>query len=103
MIDAHEVLQILVSLIVLILTGFSAVLWFMLQGSRSTAEAAVAKVAAHELYCARTYVTQEGLTQAIKNLEKTIGSLVQAVKDNMDETRRGFGEIYSKVDGKQDK
>lgn len=60
-------------------------------------------LAAHQLYCARTYVTQEGLTTAIKNLEVTIGSLVQAVKDNMQETRQGFKDLYGKVDTKQDK
>ena len=103
MLDAKDLLRFLVSLIVLLLTGFSTVLWFMLQNAKRTAENAITDLATHQLYCARTYVTQDGLTQAISNLEKTIGSLVQAVKDNMNETRTGMGELYKNLNTKQDK
>jgi hypothetical protein len=106
----HEIFEAVLSLATLILTGFGVVLWTLLRDAKRDAAAARAAaqkaeddVKAHELYCARTYVTQEGLTLAVNNLEKSISSLVQAVKDNMDETRQNFRDVFSKINAKQDK
>jgi hypothetical protein len=101
--DAKDILTIMLGVINLLILGLSTVLWFNYQELKKTANDAAKKVADHELYCARTYVTQEGLTQAISDLKDTIGSLVEAVKSNMEETRKGFKDLYDKVDRKQDK
>jgi uncharacterized protein YoxC len=101
--DNHELFELALALINIGLAAFGYVLWQNLRDVREDAKKAADAVAELELYCARNYVTQEGLTSAIKNLEATIGSLVQAVKDNMNETRQGFKDLYGKVDTKQDK
>ena len=103
MVDIKDILQFVLGFMVLILSGLGTVLWFLYLDVRSTARDAISKLEAHVLYSARTYVTDEGLTKAIANLEKMIGSLVEAVKTNMNETRTGFGELYRKIDTKQDK
>lgn len=101
--DSHEIFELVLALINLILGALGFVLWNSLQEAKKVAQRSMDAISSHELYCARTYVTQEGLTQAISNLEKTIGSLVEAVKANMGETRQGFKDLYDKIDTKQDK
>ncbi|MFM0165657.1 hypothetical protein PQR39_35145 [Paraburkholderia sediminicola] len=101
--DNHEIFEAVLAVLNLLIAGFAFVMWQNLQDARSDAKKSLDSVAAHELYCARTYVTQEGLTQAIQNLEKTIGSLVEAVQSNMTENRQNFRDLYEKMNNKQDK
>jgi hypothetical protein len=101
--DNHEIFDAALAVINLLIVGFAFVLWENLRDAKSEAKKSLDELASHELYCARTYVTQEGLTQAIQNLEKTIGSLVEAVQSNMTENRQNFRDLYEKLNTKQDK
>lgn len=110
MLTNQELFTIAIGIINLLLSGLSMILWTMLRDAKRDAAAAAAAaqkaedgVKSLELYCARTYVTQEGLTRAVTELKETIGSLVEAVKSNMDETRQNFRDVFSKLNQKQDK
>jgi hypothetical protein len=61
------------------------------------------QIAAQRLHVAETYVTQEGLTKALSNLDITIQRLIDAVDKNSRETRDAFSELHRRIDGKADK
>jgi uncharacterized protein YoxC len=101
--DNHELFELALALINLVLAGLGVVLWQNLRDVREDAKKSADTIIAHELYCARTYVTQEGLTKAIQNLENTVEGLVQAIKSNMEQNRTDFRDLYNKMNTKQDK
>ena len=101
--DNQELFEVALALINLALCGLGYVLWQNLRDVREDAKKSADTVTAHELYCARTYVTQEGLTKAIKSLENTVEGLVQAIKINMEQNRADFRDLYNKMNTKQDK
>jgi hypothetical protein len=101
--DNHEIFDAVLAIINLLICGFAFVLWQNLRDVKIEAKKSVDDLAKHELYCARTYVTQEGLTKAIQNLESTVEGLVQAIKTNMDQNRADFRDLYNKLSTKQDK
>lgn len=101
--DNRQLFELALALLNIGLGALGYVLWQNLRDVRADAKKSLDAVAAHELYCARTYVTQEGLTSAIQNLEKTVAGLVDAVKTNMEQNRQDVRNLYEKIDLKQDK
>lgn len=60
-------------------------------------------LSAHRLHVAETYVTNDGLTKAVSNLNTAIERLIKAVENSTRETRDGLTEIHRRVDLKADK
>lgn len=85
------------------ITGFSTVLWFLFLSVRKDARDALDKLADYKLHVAETYVTHDGLTKVVSNLNQTIERLIVAVQQNSQETRDGFSELHRRIDGKADK
>jgi F0F1-type ATP synthase membrane subunit b/b' len=112
--DNHELFELTLALINIGLAALGYVLWQNLRDVREDAKSACADsaadakkandaLAAHELYCARTYVTQDGLTKSISDLKETITGLVTEIKQSNEEARQNFRDVFSKLNGKQDK
>ncbi|WP_175787388.1 hypothetical protein [Burkholderia anthina] len=113
--------QILLTVALFVLGGFSTLLWFLYQSVRQDARDALAEAQAARVdaakakadgeqraselrvHVAENYVTQEGLTKALNNLNRSIDQLIDTVKANMEEMRAGLSEIHRRVDGKADK
>ena len=116
-----EWMPLVVTLVSLVLGGFSTVLWFLYQSVRQDARDALAaaqvaksaasdakadadrKVSELRLHVAETYVTQEGLTKAISSLDQTINRLIETVARDGEATRAALSEIHRRIDGKADK
>jgi len=79
------------------------VLWNSQQDAKRNAAKAIADLAKHELYCARMYVTNDGLTKSISDLKETITGLVAEIKQSNEEARQSFRDVFSKLNDKQDK
>ena len=98
-----ELFDIALGVINLLLIALGAVLWNSQQESKKTAVKAIADLAAHELYCSRMYVTNDGLTKSIADLKETITGLVAEIKRSNEEARQNFRDVFSKLNDKQDK
>lgn len=112
---------ILGAVLAVILGGVGTILWFLFMSVRSEARDAriaassarenatieIAKVkdelAAHRLYVAEHYVTQNELTKAVENLDKTMQRMLTAMDHNAQEMRDGFTQLHKRIDGKADK
>ncbi len=101
--NSSDVFQTLSEFACLGLTGFAAVLWFIVRAVRQDARDALAQLAAYKTHVAETYVTEAGMTKAIANLDTTIQRLIDAVNSSSKETRDAFVELSRRIDGKADK
>lgn len=101
--DYHVLFDCLVGLLSLITGGFAFVLWQNLRDVREEAQKASGALRDHELYCAREYVTNDGLTKSISDLKETITGLVAEIKRSNEEARQNFRDVFSKLNDKQDK
>jgi hypothetical protein len=98
-----ELIEIGLGVINLLLIALGTVLWNSQQDAKKTATKAASDLAAHELYCARMYVTNDGLTKSISDLKETITGLVAEIKQSNEEARQSFRDVFSKLNDKQDK
>lgn len=87
-----------------------AVLWSLYKSVRDDARAAKAQaeaqkneLTAYKLYVAEHYVTQNDLTKAVANLEKSIDRLIEAVNQASKETRESIGALQARIDDNVDK
>jgi hypothetical protein len=108
--DNHEIFELALALINIVLAALGYVLWQSLRDVREDAKASAKSAtdakdasAAHELYCARTYVTNDGLTKSISDLKETITGLVAEIKQSNEEAKQNFRDVFSKLNSKQDK
>lgn len=121
----NPLVQELISLATLVACALGSVVWFLIRSANKkasdaerAADAAIAradKAAADvkayaeklvgdlRVHVAENYVTEEGLTKALNNLNRSIDQLIDTVKANMEEMRAGLSEIHRRVDGKADK
>lgn len=90
--------------------GVGTVLWFLYKSVRDDARAAKAQAEAirgelanYKLYVAEHYVTQNDLTKAVSDLNKTIDRLIEAVNQSSRETRDSIGKLQDRLDEKADK
>jgi len=60
-------------------------------------------LASHRLHVAETYVTNDGLTKAVSNLNTTIERLIEVVNSSAQETRTVVSEMHRRIDSKADK
>lgn len=113
--------EILGAVLAVLLTGVGTVLWFLFLSVRNEAREARAQatlardsslaeitkvkdeLGAHRLYVAEHYVTQNELTKAVENLDKTMQRMLTAMDHNAQEMRDGFTQLHKRIDGKADK
>ena len=112
--DSHELFELALALINIVFAALGYVLWQNLRDVREDAKNVAAEssaatkkaaeaLAAHELYCAREYVTQGGLTKSISDLKETITGLVAEIKQSNEEAKQNFRDVFSRLNSKQDK
>lgn len=113
--------EIVASVMSILCSGMGVIIWHLFQSVRADAKAAKANADAlkdqfrednealkdelsnYKLYVAEHYVTQNELTKAVGNLEKSIERLIDAVRQAAQEAREDFTQLHRRIDEKADK
>ncbi len=101
--DNHELFELALAVLNLGLGALGYVLWQSLRDVRADAKKSADAATSLELYCARTYVTQDGMTKAINDLKETITGLVAEIKQSNEDAKQNFRDVFSKLNDKMDK
>lgn len=87
-----------VSIAIAVATAIWAVMGWFITSLLSRLSKLEDAFVAHQLACAKDYVTMPALLQVMKSLDSTLSSLSELIKENARETREGMNALNGRID-----